>query len=139
MLIRELASPTWDREEELIKMDPRLVIVHMSCFDGGQRGTNGYHRLSAFLRRMAEATECSFLVYTRSPDSLDSPSVQSAWRDARAALDGLRSALGHRVRVYEIPPQRGFFQDPQTGFEMKTLVREVLQSQVSRGAERYSA
>lgn len=67
VVMAELVHPDWHRHDEIIKLDPDLVVVHLSAFRGGQRANDRSEELLVEFLGALGASDAKVLVYSRSP------------------------------------------------------------------------
>jgi len=62
---KEVTSYSWNRKEEIKKIDPDMVVLHFSCFYDPARGEIDYQeKFLPFLKYMASSTGPIFLIYS---------------------------------------------------------------------------
>jgi tRNA A-37 threonylcarbamoyl transferase component Bud32 len=130
-LHKETTSPLWHREHQIALQNPTLIVLHKSAFaDAIPAGTDADPlwvelrdtRVIAFLAYVSSVTpKPKFLVYSR-----------RGWIDAADAkrwiseLEKRFPPLAGRLTVMNVPLDRATFRNPQTGSEIKSLVKSIL-------------
>jgi hypothetical protein len=129
-LVKESTGSSWDREAEVVKVNPALIVVHRSCFytfpNDDSRVNDLYpyaaDKLLAFIGYLAAVNpRTRFLVYSRM--SWADEAAAAKWR-AEAAVRF--PALAGRVETYPVPLNRATFRDPLTGREIREIVERML-------------
>lgn len=116
VLYKETTSLQWEREDQVLKMHPRLLIIHASCFYDSTNVVDPDRKFFSFLQYVA-STDARFLVYSRGFHH-----GSESWK---ASLVQLIPNLNDRIEVFEIPPP-GTFSDPVIRRQFKTLVKKAL-------------
>jgi serine/threonine protein kinase len=132
---KENTSALWHREEQVLRMNPDLVVTHLSClFDFRPAGSSqeaeehlfqlAASRLVLFFGYLAKANpNTRFIVYSRG--RFEDPTVAGQWvEQAEARFPALRG----RLRTFDVPGGQATatFRDPQTARLVRDLVRETL-------------
>jgi hypothetical protein len=127
-IVKELTSKAWDREAEILKVNPALVVVHRSCFMSFPPDQVAdvfpltENRFLAFLGYVSTLNpHTKFLVYSRG--SFEGEKVADEWR---AGVERRFPALAGRVTPWRVPQTRATFRDPLTGRELKEEVERQL-------------
>ena len=115
-LHKETTNLKWDREEEVLKMDPKLIVMHISCFYDTTNIEDGQRKFFSFLTYMANSN-IKFIIYSRG--------FHHGSENWKKVLVKQIPALKDRIHVLELQPE-GTFDDPTTRRQLKTLVKEVL-------------
>jgi len=131
-LLKETASTSWRREDQLLKENPSVFLVHRSCFydatllgdpvlDDKYAGLlypPAADKLEVLLGYLALANpRTRFVVYSRG--SWKSDADRDAW------VGGMTKRfpqLAGRLVAYKVPLDRATFRHPQTGAEIKAIV-----------------
>ncbi len=137
VLIKENTSSMWDREEQVIRQNPDVIVSHLSCLLD-ERMANAdqaleehlfavaAHRLTLFLGYVGTANpRTRFLVYSRSHFAEDDA---ARWvGDVVARFPMLKG----RVSTMSMPGGRASatFRDPATAQMLRTRVRDILDTQ----------
>jgi hypothetical protein len=116
VLYKETTSLQWEREDQVLKMHPRLIIIHASCFYDSTNVVDPDRKFFSFLQYLA-SSDARFLVYSRG--------FHHGGESWKASLVQLIPKLNARLEVFEIPPP-GTFSDPVIRRRFKTLVKEAL-------------
>jgi len=120
-LIKETTSLLWRRDEQVLRLDPDLIVMHFSAFYSTTTPDDGDRRLEEFLRYMAGA-KARFILYSRmSPEQLRW--LQSWLQRVESQLPGLRN------RIHVLPIEHGpkaTFRDPVLARRLKLQVKEIL-------------
>jgi len=131
-LVKENTSWTWHREEEVVRQNPALILIHRSSFYvpsgvGNEAFENDYYARAADKLEMfvgyvaARNPRTSFIVYSRR--SWPNDEQRDQWA---AALVKRFPMLKGRVAGWLVPLDRATFRNPQTGAEMKKQVVKTL-------------
>ena len=148
VLHKEAIGSTWDREDQILKQDPDLILVHQSGFfhamnlelDFGypddpmtfdeERNQLLYefadNKLIAFLGIIGLGNpKTVFIVYSRSTGGASTDGYYASWI---AKLEGRFPALAGRVHTIVVPGGVGnaTFRDPDTAQLVRQLVRSLL-------------
>jgi len=119
--VKEAAGPGWHRHEEIRRLDPDLVVMHLSAFCQQECEPNRV-KLREFIEYLAD-TRTQFLIYSRmQPDSL---------------RESFRAMLGDLPQRFpKLPPRLHLFaliehgtphwKDPATAAALKLRVKELL-------------
>ena len=141
-LHKETVSTTWDREDQILRQRPALVLIHRSSFAhsmnlefGFDDPEPGQEDLAAVLYQIADGKLMAFLgyvglgnpatrfvVYTR---GFGQESQRVAWV---SEIEGRFPTLTGRVTALHIPggDESATFRDPQTVQLIRDLVRGLL-------------
>ena len=134
-LVKENTSWSWHRENEILRQNPDLILIHRSSFyvPSGMEGLadnrfeEGYFerawdKLELFLGYIAAGNpRTKFVVYSR-----------KTWKDDEAArtwaarLGKRFPELEGRVVAWRVPLHRETFRHPQTGAEFRKVVVATL-------------
>jgi serine/threonine protein kinase len=130
-LHKETTSASWHREDQILRQNPALIVIHLSSFadsitevqDQPHRSRDAQEKLRAFLGYVGLGNpRTRFLVYTRT-----TPAALS--RDRWIAETERRfPSLKGRIDVMHVPggSERATFRDPATASEAKRRVRATL-------------
>jgi len=125
---KENTSALWHREDQVLRQNPTLIIIHRSCFADASLGFDpksgaaqlADSRLSSFLGYTALGSPATkFLVYTRRSDD------QGAWA---SDLEKRFPQLKGKVSTLTVPggSERASFRDPETVKMVKAKVQSIL-------------
>ncbi len=118
---REAIGPDWHRDEDILRFDPDLVIIHYSGFR--QEDSSGPRERLKILITFFADTDTEFLIYSRQPEDTLRTRVEDLLRDVDAEHPGLLD----RIRVFGVtdygPPQ---WLNPLTSTQLKLAVKEML-------------
>lgn len=115
-LTKETTSLEWEREDQVLKLNPKLIVIHVSCFYDCTSIEDSDRKFFSFLSYMAKS-DISFIIYSRGFHHGSADWKKKLVRD-------IPSLIG-RVRVLELQPQ-GTFSNATARRQLKTLVKEVL-------------
>ena len=116
VLYKETTNLKWEREDEVIRMRPKLIVMHASCFYDTTNLEDSDRKFFSFLQYFAH-TDVHFLVYSRGFHH-----GSESWK---ATLIRQIPELNSRIHVLEVPSP-GTFSDPVVRMQLKTTVKEVL-------------
>ena len=141
-LHKETVSTTWDREDQILRQRPALILIHRSSFAHSMNVEFGFDdpepgqedlarilygiadgKLMAFLGYVGLGdSETRFVVYTR---GFGQESQREAWV---SEIEGRFPTLSGRVTALHIPggEESATFRDPQTVRLIRDLVRGLL-------------
>jgi hypothetical protein len=131
-LIKETTSSLWHREDDVLKQNPALIVIHRSCFldppaklpPEFEDDIDGMmdNKFVAFLGFIATTNpQTKFLIYSRSVK--EDPLTAMKWRDA--AVNRF-PALKGRMETLRVDPNRGTFRNPVLGKRLKDLAVSIL-------------
>jgi hypothetical protein len=141
VLVKENTSATWNREDEVLRQNPALIVAHASSFFDATFGGNrefglltsslALDKFAMFLGYVAQGNpRTKFLVYSR-----------GAWQNSEDRQKWVESvearfpALRDRVSAWQVPLDRATFRNPTTGAELKKQVELMLNLGSKNGAE----
>ncbi|MCX6552453.1 MAG: serine/threonine-protein kinase, partial [Acidobacteria bacterium] len=145
-LVKETSSTSWHREDQVLRENPALILVHRSCFydatllgdpalDNRYAGVIYPHaadKLEVLLGYIALGNpRTRFVVYSRG--SWATEAVKDAWV---SAMTQRFPRLKGRIVAYKVPLDRATFRDPQTGAEIKAIVSNQLATLARRDETR---
>ena len=121
-IIKETTSLRWQRDEQVLRVNPDLVVLHFSAFYSTTTPDDCDKRLEEFLQYMSGA-KTRFLMYSRmSPDQ--NKWLQRWLRRIEARIPGLRN----RIQVLPITPgQDATFRDQDLARRLKLQVKQILE------------
>ena len=133
VLVKENTSATWNREDEVLRQDPQLIVLHRSCFwdatPGGDRELGGitrplaYDKFDMFIGYIGQGNpRTRFFVYSRGAWESD-PQNQQRWVDS---VEARFPALRGRVFTWQVPLDRATYRDPVTAAEIREEVVALL-------------
>ncbi|MDX1623265.1 MAG: adenylate/guanylate cyclase domain-containing protein [Gemmatimonadota bacterium] len=121
---KETIGPDWHRDQEILKFDPELVVIHYSGFRQG-RDEGPRERLRLFIEYFAE-TDTKFLVYSRQPEE----QLRQRLETLLAPVERKHPGILDRVRAFGVtdygPPR---WKNPMTANRLKLAVKEILELQ----------
>ena len=131
VLIKENTSSTWDREEQVIRQNPDLIVSHLSCLLDERKANAddalethlfdvAANRLKVFFGYLGTANpRTRFVVYSRS--RFDTEDKANAWVEEVTARFPI---LKGRVTTFSMPGGRASatFRDPATAEMMRTQI-----------------
>ena len=94
--LKETTSLMWQRDEQVLRLNPDVIVMHFSAFCDETSPDHGDHRLENFLTYMS-ASKANFLIYSRMTDA------QRRWLDGW--LNGVISrtpALRGRIEILRL-------------------------------------
>jgi len=94
--LKETTSLMWQRDEQVLRLNPDVIVMHFSAFYDETSPDHGDHRLENFLTYMS-ASKANFLIYSRMTDA------QRRWLDGW--LNGVISrtpALRGRIEILRL-------------------------------------
>jgi protein kinase-like protein len=133
---KETTSPSWHREDQVVRQNPDLVVSHLSCLYDARVGEGlkaveehlfslAQSRLVLYFGYVAEANpRTRFLVYSRG--QFGNASAEKRWvSESEARLPVLRG----RVHAFTVPGglERATFRNPDTARLIRERVSEILQ------------
>ena len=141
-LVKETASSLWHREDQVLKQNPAMIVIHRSCFFEAPKGLPDSldddvyaladSKLVAFLGYIALGNpRTKFFVYSRR--SWDSEADAAKWRaDAASRFP----ALAGKIETMRVPLDRATFRNPQTGGELRERVVSLLDLKAAQAKAR---
>jgi serine/threonine-protein kinase len=136
---KETTSSTWHREDQVLKQNPDLILVHRSCFYDDTNLSDKDFRLSlytlaeskltAFLGYIALGNPMTkFLVYSRGFTDNTDPDL---WK---TDVEKRFPSLEGRIIVWPVPGLRenATFRDPITSKQVKRMVISILNLEPAR-------
>jgi len=135
-LLKENTGPTWHREDQILKQNPALVLVHRSSFyDSTQLGDplldQKYagllyqwpaDKLEAFMGYIAQGnSRTRFVVYSRQGWPSDAERI--VWM---TGVERRFPVMKGRLASYMVPLNRATFRDPLTGAEIRKIAIAML-------------
>ncbi len=122
---KENTSPLWHREDQVLRENPAVIVIHRSCFADSSMGMNPQSpavavadsKLETFLGYVGLSNpNTKFLIYTRRAGD------QSAWE---SDLQKRFPQLSGRIVAIQVPggPEHATFRDPET----QKMVRQQVQ------------
>ena len=119
--VKETAGPGWHRHEEIRRLDPDLVVMHLSAFCQEECEPNRV-KLREFIEYLAD-TRTQFLIYSRmQPDSLTA-SFRAMLGDLPQRFPKLESRLHLFALIEHGTPH---WKDPATAAALKLRVKQLL-------------
>lgn len=135
-LLKENTGSTWHREDQILRQNPSLILVHRSCFyDSTQLGDPLLDRkyagllyqwpadkLEAFMGYIAQGNpRTRFVVYSRQGWPSDAERI--AWM---TGVERRFPAMKGRLASYMVPLNRATFRNPETGDEIRKITVAML-------------
>ena len=135
-LLKENTGSTWHREDQILRQNPSLILVHRSCFyDSTLLGDPELDlkyedrlyqwpadKLEAFIGYIAQGNpRTRFVVYSRR--GWPSDAERLAWM---TGVERRFPGLKGRLASYMVPLDRATFLDPQTGDEIRQIAVAML-------------
>ncbi|HBH82637.1 MAG: hypothetical protein A2X03_09985 [Bacteroidetes bacterium GWA2_40_15] len=118
---RETIGPSWHRDEEILKFQPYLIIIHYSGFNQGYQSAPRV-RLKSFINFIAES-DTRFLIYSRRKEIILREEVDSLFADLEVVHSGLLS----RIDVFGVDDYGPWsWLSPLTANALKLRVKEIL-------------
>jgi serine/threonine protein kinase len=130
-LRKETASASWHREDQVLRQNPALIVMHLSSFadsiievpDQPHRHRDAVERMRAFLGYVGLGNDhTKFLVYTRYTPA------EFAREQWIAETETRFPSLKGRIAVMHVPGgnERATFRDPATAGEIERHVKSAL-------------
>lgn len=116
-LTKETTSLNWNREDQVLKMNPRLIVIHASCFYDKTFVEDADRKFFSFLHYMNKS-DIIFIIYSRG--------FHHGYTDWKKKLINDVPLLKGRVHVLEFQPH-DTFKNASVRRKLKTLVKEVLE------------
>jgi len=138
VLMKENTGPSWHREDQILRQNPSIILVHRSCFYDstllGDPALDEKYRdqlypwpadkLEAFMGYVAQANpQTRFVVYSRR--GWPSDAERLAWM---TGVERRFPTLKGRLHSYNVPLDRATFRHSQTGEEIRKIVVGLLGS-----------
>jgi hypothetical protein len=123
-LIAETTNLQWRREQQILELEPDLIIIHLSCFYSKTDVLDSDERFRSFLRYMIQS-KAKFLVYTRGPHGNVTQQLNNRWD---AHLTFLHNNIpSDRIKVFIVDGgSQATFRDPTTARNLKMEVKKML-------------
>lgn len=122
--VKETTSLQWSREEQLLQLNPDLVIVHLSAFDDKSNAKDSDHKFRTFLKYMA-GSKTKFLIYSRVIPKLANRQHEIHILTQNGFL--VNGISVDRLHLFHVPGRgQATFRDPQTAREFKLRVKSLL-------------
>jgi serine/threonine protein kinase len=132
VLHKETTSSIWHREDQVLKQNPDLILIHRSCFyDATNLSDENFalelygladSKLIAFLGYIAQGNpNTKFLVYSRG--------LKGIWDTKEWTLNAERRfpSLKGRIISWRVPgKEKATFRDPNLAKEIKGMVKSLL-------------
>jgi hypothetical protein len=130
-LVKETTSRLWHREEQVVRANPAVIVIHRSCFYEAtafpEAAREAVYPLAAdkfesFVGYVGLASpRTKFFIYSRRSWANQAEAEQ--WK---AELERRYPALTGRMQIYPVPLDRATFRHPLTGREVKEAVEAIL-------------
>lgn len=135
-LLKENTGSTWHREDQILRQNPSLILVHRSCFYDstllGDPVLDSKYRdrlyqwpadkLDAVMGYIAQGNpRTRFVVYSRQGWPSDAERI--AWM---TGVERRFPAIKGRLSSYMVPLDRATFRDPRTGEEIRKITIAML-------------
>ena len=132
-IIKEATHSRWNREAEVLKENPTLIVIHRSSFFTFPESMNEElypvmdNKLIALLGYIATRNpRTKFIIYSR--HSWEDAVFAAKWRvDAANRFP----ALAGRIETWRVPLDRATFRNPITAQELKDSVEKALELRVA--------
>ena len=122
--VKETTSLQWSREEQLLQLNPDLVIVHLSAFYGQSDRRDSAHMFRTFLKYMT-GSKTKFLIYSRVMPNLANRQDEIRILTQYGFL--VNGISADRLHLFLVPGrEKATFRDPQTARELKLRVKSLL-------------
>ena len=135
-LVKETSSTSWRREDQLLRENPSIFLVHRSCFyDATLLGEPALDEKYAGLLYPPAADKLEVLlgyIALASPGTRFVVYSRGSWKtdaDKNAWVVGMTQRfpkLKGRLVAYKVPLDRATYRNPQTGAEIKAIVEQQL-------------
>lgn len=126
----ELVHTAWQRHDEVRRMHPELMVIHLSAFRGGRRDTAASLEMLTGLLKAVGPTGTRVIIYSRRTGLEADARLQ---QQLFAAL-GRKGRITDHLRFLEIKDWNGGrFPTPATAESLRTLARELLAAAVTGG------
>src|SRR5579862_5765582 len=112
LIMKELTNLRWNAEDHIVRFNPHLIVIHLSCFYERTRFGDSGERFRGFLEYMRQATDVRFLIYTRAVTRTDGARVRRLWNKQCAMYS--RKPWTDFGRLLIIPSNRASFRDRRT-------------------------
>ncbi len=122
LIYKETTSLLWHRDQQVLDMNPDLIIIHLSCFDSETDVKDSDKKFRSFLNYMRES-HSRFLVYTRGPRADASEETKKRWKDLQDFLHG--EEWRDRLELYQFPRGHGTINFNDS--EFKKTVKKLMQ------------
>ncbi len=119
--IKETTSLAWHRDEEVLRLNPDLIVLHFSAFYETTSTSDPEDRLGDFLRYVA-GSKAQILIYSRMDDR------QLAWL-TRWVADLVKQTPKLKQRIQILRVKRGpgaTFRNPDVARQLKLQVKTLL-------------
>ena len=130
-LVKETTSRLWHREDQIVRENPALIMIHRSCFfeatafpDTVQEAVYplAADKFESFVGYVGLASpRTKFFIYSRRSWANQAEAEQ--WK---SELEHRFPALTGRMVIYPVPLDRATFRHPLTGHEVKDAVEKML-------------
>ena len=114
-------GPDWHRDEEILRFDPDLIMIHYSGFRQ-EDGTGPRERLKLLISYFVES-DTRFLVYSRADEDVLEQNMQDLLADLAAEHPGLMSRI-NVFGLYDYGPPNWL--SPLTANPIKLRVKAIL-------------
>ena len=122
-LIKETTSLDWRREEQVVQLEPDLIVIHRSCFyDQTKPYTDDSRKFDSFLEYVGKTSPATrFLVYSR---AFTSEQFRQQWI---ANVENKLPMLQGRITTFHVEGgANASFKNVATGRAIKLRVRSIL-------------
>jgi len=127
-IVKEGINAVWNREAEVVKEHPALIVIHRSGFYAfpASQSADLYpladNKLVAFLGYVATLSpETKFIIYSR--HSFEDQAVAAKWRED--AVNRFPPLAG-KLETWRVPLDRATFRNPLTAQELRASVERAL-------------
>jgi len=120
--VKETAGPFWHRDEEVRRLEPDLIVMHLSSFCTEECEPHRI-RLRTFIEYLAP-TKARFLLYSRMPPD----TLRVSFREMMGDLPQRYPGLPERVHLFMVAEHgTPHWKDPATAAALKLRVKELLE------------
>jgi hypothetical protein len=126
----ELVHIAWQRHDEVRRMHPDLMVIHLSAFRGGRRDTAASMEMLTDLLKAIGPTGTKVIIYSR---KIGLEADARLHQQLFAAL-GRKGRITDHLRFLEIKDWTGDrFPAPATAESLRTIARELLATAITGG------
>ncbi len=114
----------WKNEQQVINLEPKLIVVHASAFYKKTRELQGNDRLLLFLDSLKGA-QTKILVYTRGLPDQPTERMKKQWDDLIKKIND--PEMKKNTDLFIMPKgHKSCFTDPEIGVPFKNKIKEML-------------
>lgn len=114
----------WQNEQQVINLEPKLIVVHASAFYKKTQELEGNNRLILFLDSL-KGTGIKILVYTRGLPGQPDERMRKQWEDLLSKIKD--PEMKKNAELFTMP--KGYescFTDPDVGVPFKNKIKDML-------------